>query len=214
MLGGREWLTSASLSRIGGCAIGTESDYVDPDVPEEVRRTVLAAAYEELSRWGLERFDIPTMCARHKIDESLVSRYWGDSRRLSLDTLLYWSDEILNPADTGSLRTDLQFLAAAVARQVNSGTGRSLLRAMVVDDRAAFADDTRMAFWMRRFAGIRSVFDRAAERGEIRDGVDAIAAMQLILAPINVRALYTEDPVEPQYYEAIADLVWHAIAKH
>ncbi|WP_234817882.1 TetR-like C-terminal domain-containing protein [Mycolicibacterium sphagni] len=207
-------MTSASLSRIGGCAIGTESDYVDPDVPEEVRRTVLAAAYEELSRWGLERFDIPTMCARHKIDESLVSRYWGDSRRLSLDTLLYWSDEILNPADTGSLRTDLQFLAAAVARQVNSGTGRSLLRAMVVDDRAAFADDTRMAFWMRRFAGIRSVFDRAAERGEIRDGVDAIAAMQLILAPINVRALYTEDPVEPQYYEAIADLVWHAIAKH
>ncbi|MCV7179283.1 TetR family transcriptional regulator [Mycolicibacterium sphagni] len=175
---------------------------------------MLAAAYEELSRWGLERFDIPTMCARHKIDESLVSRYWGDSRRLSLDTLLYWSDEILNPADTGSLRTDLQFLAAAVARQVNSGTGRSLLRAMVVDDRAAFADDTRMAFWMRRFAGIRSVFDRAAERGEIRDGVDAIAAMQLILAPINVRALYTEDPVEPQYYEAIADLVWHAIAKH
>jgi hypothetical protein len=154
------------------------------------------------------------MCARHKIDEAVVNRYWADSRRLTLDTLLYWSDDILNPEDTGSLRGDLQSLAAAVARQVNTAAGRSLLRAMVVDDRAAFADDTRMAFWMRRFAGIRTVFDRAAGRGEIRDGVDAIVAMQLILAPINVRALYTKDPIEPHYCEAVADLAWHAIAKH
>ena len=173
---------------------------------------MLAAAYDELTRWGLERFDIPTMCARHKIDEALVTRYWGDGRRLALDALLYWSDDILTPADTGSLRTDLQALAAAVARQVNTDAGRSLLRAMVVDDRAAFADDTRMAFWMRRFEGIRSVFDRAAERGEIRDGIDPIAAMQLVLAPINVRALYTKDPIEESYSDAIADLVWHAIA--
>ena len=196
---------------MGGCAIA-DSEYVDADVPDEVRRTVLAAAYDELTRWGLERFDIPTMCARHKVDEALVTRYWGDGRKLALDALLYWSDEILAPADTGALRTDLRALAAAVARQVNTETGRSLLRAMVVDDRAAFADDTRMAFWMRRFAGIRSVFDRAAERGEIRDGIDMIAAMQLVLAPINVRALYTKDPIEESYCDVIADLAWHAIA--
>jgi AcrR family transcriptional regulator len=196
---------------MGGCTIA-DSEYVDADVPDEVRRTVLAAAYDELTRWGLERFDIPTMCARHKVDEALVTRYWGDGRKLALDALVYWSDDILAPADTGSLRTDLRALAAAVARQVNTETGRSLLRAMVVDDRAAFADDTRMEFWLRRFAGIRMVFDRAAERGEIRDGIDMIAAMQLVLAPINVRALYTKDPIEESYCDVIADLAWHAIA--
>lgn len=183
------------------------------DVPDDVRRTVLAAAHDELARWGLERFDIPTMCDRHRIDEALVTRYWGDGSRLALDALLYWSDDILTPPDTGSLRTDLHALAAAVARQVNTETGRSLLRAMVVNDRAAFADDTRMTFWMRRFTGIRTVFDRAAERGELRDGVDTIAAMQLVLAPINVRALYTADAVEESYCETVADLAWHAIAR-
>lgn len=215
-----EWLTGqqsrARRARIGGRIIGADSEYeyVDADVPDEVRRAVLTAAYEELTRWGLERFDVPTMCARNKIDEAVVTRYWGDGRRLALDTLLYWSDDLLTPADTGSLRTDLQALAAAVARQVNSGAGRSLLRAMVVDDRAAFPDDTRMAFWLRRFTAIRTVFDRAAERGEIRDGVDMIVAMQLVLAPINVRALYTKDPIEDGYCNTIADLVWHAIAQH
>jgi Tetracyclin repressor-like, C-terminal domain len=187
---------------------------VDADVPEEVRRTVLAAGYDELTRWGLERFDIPTMCARHKIDESVVSRYWPTARKLALDVLVNWSDDVLAAPDTGSLRTDLQALATAVARQVNNHLGRTLLRAMVVDDRAAFPDDTRMAFWMQRFISIRVVFDRAAERGEIRDGVDTIAAMQLVLAPINVRALYTQDPIEESYCDAIAELVWHAIAQH
>jgi hypothetical protein len=40
-----------------------------------------------------------------------------------------------------------------------------------------------------------------------------IAAMQLLLAPINVRALYTKDAVKESYCEAVADLVWHAIAR-
>ncbi|WP_445170432.1 TetR-like C-terminal domain-containing protein [Mycolicibacterium sp. Dal123E01] len=174
---------------------------------------MLAAAHDELARWGLERFDIPTMCARHKIDEAVVTRYWGEGRNLALDALLYWSDDVLASPDTGSLRSDLRALAAAVARQVNGELGRSLLRAMVVDDRAAFADGTRMEFWMRRFGAIRAVFERADARGEIREGVDLIAAMQMVLAPINVRALYTADPIEPQYSETIADLAWHAIAQ-
>lgn len=186
---------------------------MDADVPDEVRRRVMAAAYDELTRWGLERFDIPTMCARHTIDESVITKYWGDGSRLALEALLFWSNDVLTAPDTGSLRTDLQALAAAVAHQVNDTVGRSLLRAMVVDDRAAFAVDTRMEFWARRFSSIYAMFQRADERGEIRDGVDMIAAMQLILAPINVRALYTREPIDESYYQAVADLVWHAIAQ-
>jgi hypothetical protein len=37
--------------------------------------------------------------------------------------------------------------------------------------------------------------------------------MQLLLAPINVRALYTKDAVEESCCKAVADLVWHAIAQ-
>ncbi|AQT80160.1 TetR family transcriptional regulator [Mycolicibacterium litorale] len=174
----------------------------------------MEATYDELTRWGLERFDIPTMCARHRIDESLVRRYWGNGRTLALDVLLNWSEEVLTAPDTGSLRTDLRELAAAVARQVNTPLGRSLLRATVVDDRAAFTDDTRMKFWQRRFANIRPVIDRAAARGELRPGVDVIAALQLVLAPLNLRALYTTDPIDDAYHQTIADLAWHAIAAH
>ena len=97
-----------------------QSDFVDPAVPEEVRRRVLAAAFDELTRWGLERFSVPTMCAKYGIDDAVVTRFWGTGRRVALDALLSWSEDILNPPDTGSLRTDLHRLAAGVARQVNT----------------------------------------------------------------------------------------------
>lgn len=188
-----------------------QSEFVDPGVPEELRRRVFEAAFDELTRWGLERFSVATMCARHGIDENLVATYWHDGRRLALDTLLSWSEELLHPPDTGSLRTDLQALAEAVARQVNTDVGRSLMRAMVVDDRAAFTDDTRMEFWKQRFNAVRTITDRAAQRGELRAGVDALAAVQLVIAPLNIRALYTREPIDDAYCQSIADLVWHAI---
>ena len=190
---------------------GMQSEFVDQGVPEEIRRRVLDAAFDELTGWGLERFSVAAMCARHGIDESLVSRYWQDGRRVALDALLHWSEELLDPPDTGSLRADLQALAAAVVRQVNTDLGRSLMRAMVVNDRAAFTDDTRMEFWKQRFNAIRVIADRAAVRGELRPGVDVLAATQLVIAPLNIRALYTREPIEDAYCQSVADLAWHAI---
>ena len=180
-------------------------------VPADVRERVLAAARDELIHWGLERFNIAAMAARHGIDESVIYRYWGSAQRVELDVLLRWSSEVIVAADTGALRTDLQALAAAVAHYVNSPLGRGLLRAMVIDDRALYSDDTRMVFWVQRFNAMREVFDRARERGELRHGVDTLGAMQLVLAPLNVRALYTREPIDDAYCQTIAELAWYAI---
>ena len=188
-------------------------EFVDAAVPADVRDRVLAAALDELTRWGLERFNVAALAARHGIDESVIQRYWGSGQRLVLDVLLRWSNEVITTPDTGSLRTDLTALAAAVARYVNSPLGRSLLRAQVLDDRSMYTDDTRTVFWQQRLNVMRVVLDRAVERGELRPGVDIVGALQILIAPINVRALYSPGPVDDRYCEIIADLTWHAIAR-
>jgi hypothetical protein len=68
-------------------------------------------------------------------------------------------------------------------------------------------------FWQQRFAVVRSVVDRARDRDELRDGVHTLAAIQIVLAPLNIRALYTEVPIDDTYCVAIADLAWHALAR-
>ena len=67
--------------------------------------------------------------------------------------------------------------------------------------------------WRARFALGRPVIDRARERGELRDGVNTLAAVQIVMAPLNVRALYSDVPVDDRYCEAIADMAWHALAR-
>jgi hypothetical protein len=40
----------------------------------------------------------------------------------------------------------------------------------------------RMMFWRKRFAVLRAIVDRATERGEIREGVYPVAAVQIVVA--------------------------------
>ncbi len=189
-------------------------EFVDRAVPQELRERVLAAALDEVARWGVERFSVAALSDRYGIDVETISRYWGSGQRLLLDTLFYRSDDVIVAPDTGSLRGDLETMALAVARYLNTTDGRRLLRAMVPDDRAAeHQDDTRAIFWRRRFATMRAILDQAAVRGELREGVETVTGVQVLLAPINIRGLYTNQPIDDAYCLAVADLAWRALVR-
>lgn len=189
------------------------SGFVEDSVPPELRDRVLAAGIDELTRWGIERFSVAALAARHGIDESEILKYWGNGQRLELDLLLRWDGTHNVTPDTGALRTDLEALSLVVAGYVNTALGRSLLRALVMEDHVLYADDTRSLFWKVRMQTLRRVFDRAAERGELRDGLNLRAAVQMLVAPINVRALFTAESVDDQYCIDVAEMVWQAVKR-
>ncbi len=189
-------------------------EFVDSAVPQELRERVLVAALDELTHWGIERFSVGAMSARHGIDVESVYRYWGNSQRLLLDVMSFESDQIIVAPSTGSLRGDLNAMALSVAAYLNASVGRRLLRAMVIDDRAQHRDDTRVIYWRMRYETIRTILDQAALRGELREDVDHVAGVQILLAPINIRALYTDDPIDDRFCLSVADLAWHALARH
>jgi len=187
------------------------SRFADDSVPEPLRTQVLAAALDELSRWGVERFSIEAMTQRHGVEEAAIHRYWEDRQSLVLDVLEYWSDSHVEPPDTGTLRADLEAFALGVIEYANTDAGRRLLRGLVMADHSSYGDTTRNVFWRQRFDAMRTILDRAAERGELRPRVAPLAALQILLAPINIRVLYTDTLVENEYGLEIADLVWRAL---
>ena len=189
-------------------------EFVDRTVPHELRERVLAAALDEVTRRGVERFSADALAHRHGIDVQLIARYWGSTQRLLLDTMFFRSDEIIVAPDTGSLRTDREALALAVSRYLNTSVGRRLLRALVLDDNAAHhPDDTRMVFWRRRYETVRSILDQAAVRGELREGISVTVGVQMLLAPINIRGLYTDQPIDEAYSLSVADMAWRAVRR-
>lgn len=189
------------------------SEPIRESVPDDVRARVMPAVLDELSRWGVERFSIEALADRHRLDAAIVYRYWGDRRQLIADAVLSDLESESSETDTGSLRGDLEALARNVTNRINTDVGRTMLRALVMDSRGAHDEATRLRFWRAHFAAVRAIVDRAEERGELRDGVDALAAVQIVLAPLNIRALYSDVPVDDEYCAAIVDMAWHALAR-
>jgi AcrR family transcriptional regulator len=185
----------------------------DEAVPADVRARVMLAALDELARWGVERFSIEAMAERHHLDRAMIYRYWGDRQRLIVDAAVADVEAWGSAADTGSLRGDLLALARAVADRLNSEVGRTMLRAVMIDRPGRHDEETRTMFWEQRFNVVRAVVDRASERGELREGVNTLAAVLVVLAPLNIRALFSDEPIDDEYCEAIVDMAWHAIAR-
>jgi AcrR family transcriptional regulator len=182
-------------------------------VPADIRARVMPAVIDELARWGVERFSVEALAERHGLDVAMINRYWGDRQRLIVDAAIADVEDWNSAADTGSLRGDLLALARAVTDRINTEVGRTLLRAVVMDRPGRHDEETRMMFWGTRFNVVRAVVDRARERGELREGVNTLAAVLIVLAPLNIRALYSDASVDDDYCVAIADMAWHALAR-
>jgi AcrR family transcriptional regulator len=189
------------------------SDEPRDAVPAEIRAQVMPAVLDELARWGVERFSVEALAERHRLDTAMIYRHWGDRQRLIVDAALADLETWGSATDTGSLRTDLEALARNVANRINTEEGRTFLRALVMGQRGHHDEETRMMFWRARLAVVRRIIDRARDRGELRDGINTVAAIQIVLAPINIRALYSDALVDDDYCAAIADLAWHALAR-
>ena len=107
---------------------------------------------------------------------------------------------------------DLFDLAVRMAALVTSDAGRKLHGGHLIGDTHAASLDLRQSAWRSRAATLTVVFERARVRGEIRNDVDYFTALELLFAPINMRALYTGEPVDEAYCQTVADMVYRAVS--
>jgi len=177
-----------------------------------VREQILAAAFDEVTRWGIERFSVQNLAARHGIDRATVAMYWPDEEQLLLDVLLDGPGRSISPPDTGSLRDDLTLVAMAMAAYISTDRGRGLQGTLLIGDRDRFRLDVRAQVWQRRSAVMAAVFDRAVARGEMRGDIDPRLVLQMVVAPINMRVLFNNDVADESYCRTLVDLVCRAVA--
>lgn len=178
----------------------------------EFRDRVYAAAHDELAHWGIDRFNLVALAHRHRLDIDEIREHWADEIALIVDVLLDGSRRRMVLPDTGSLRGDLLALAIAMAHYVTSPDGHQLQGTHLIGDTNQRSLDIRRELWNRRSQRLAVIIDRARERGELRDGIETETALELLFAPINMRALFTAQPIDDAYCQNLADCVWRAIA--
>src|SRR6476619_4049232 len=135
---------------------------------EHVRRTVLAAAFEELAESGVGEATIAGVARRSGVHETTIYRRWATKDKMFIEAMLSRSAEEIPTPDTGSVRGDLVAVVRAVIAYVTSLAALHVA-SLTSDDH----HDARQAFWAGRINALRPVVARGIARGELRQDTDA-----------------------------------------
>jgi AcrR family transcriptional regulator len=178
---------------------------------EHVRRTVLAAAFEELVANGFDGATVAGVANRSGVHETTVYRRWVTRENLFVAALLDHSAFVIPAPDTGSTRGDLVAIVRAVLAYVRSPAGTAVLRAATLPVDDAYAD-ARQAFWAGRRDALSPVVARGIERGDLRADCDARLLLEMLIAPIHGRLLFTGGPIDDDLAERLVDLALNGAA--
>uniref|UniRef100_A0AAU2ABT3 TetR/AcrR family transcriptional regulator n=1 Tax=Streptomyces sp. NBC_00093 TaxID=2975649 RepID=A0AAU2ABT3_9ACTN len=177
-----------------------------------VRRAVLDATLAVVADQGLDKFRVGDVAARAGVHETSVYRRWGTRQRLLVDALFHHSEAQMRIPDTGSLRTDLVAFTHSLIGYLSSPLGAAFMRVMaVVNDDAM--PDSRAELWRSRVDLARTMIDRAAARGEVREGTDARLVLEQLIAPLHFRVLLLREPLDEDLAEQLVDSLLRGIAR-
>lgn len=143
-----------------------------PRIEGEREQEILQAALAVLCDVGYDRLTMDAVATRAKASKATLYRRWSSKSALVIDALIAEKEHPDIP-DTGSLRDDLVQMncgAGGLCDQKPVGILASVLTAIQRDP--DFATEFRERFVGPKAAANRVVYDRARERGEIRDDLD------------------------------------------
>jgi hypothetical protein len=118
------------------------------------------------------------------------------------------TDEAFPVPDTGRLDEDLRGLGHAIDGYLERPYVHALLATMVAGSpgHGGFAE-LRARFWADRLGRAHAIVSRAADRGELPDGTDPVAVIDLLAGPIYLRRFIQGRPMSRDEIDALAAVV-------
>jgi AcrR family transcriptional regulator len=165
-----------------------------------------------LAERGMDRLTVADIADRAGVHETSIRRRWRTRENLICDALLNYSEVHLPIPDTGSLREDLAGFASELAVYLTTPLGRALLHAMATTGEDPALAEARTAFWQTRYELAGAMIERAVARGELPATVDGRLALEALIAPLNFRALLTDEAPDGDLPRRLADLVLDGIS--
>ena len=130
-----------------------------------------------------------------------------------MNAVLSSSESIIPIPDTGTLRGDVALSVQSAVAMAATPEGRQQFRSMLPSDKDFDPTCVQRDFWDNRFAAWAVTFRRAAERGELRDGIDPLTATLMFAGAVNADVLFTDSPIGADYLEQVVDIFLRGISR-
>jgi len=180
----------------------------------QIDEAVLRAAAELVVEVGYADLTIAAIAERAGTSKPAIYRRWPSKAHLVHEAAFRDGDEQLGLPDTGSLRDDL----AEMLRRTAAAFAHPVAQALTPGLMAEIAKDpTLHPALLERFGGAWKGFhDRiavAAERGEVRGGIDTDVVIETLAGAALMRLLVSStDGLDEHWIDRTTDLLMRGIA--
>ncbi len=138
---------------------------------------------------------VPQIAARAGVTPSTIYRRWGDLATLLADVALARMRPDSEPAETGSLRSDIRAWAEQYLDEMSSEPGRNMMR-----DVQASATPGYCVAIIR--AQLQTIIERHSK--EPAPSVDRL--INLVVSPVVFRILFSAAPLEVEELHRLIDI--------
>jgi AcrR family transcriptional regulator len=181
----------------------------------EITTALRRALLEELAAVGYGRLSIEAVARRAGVAKTAVYRRWTSKLEMVLEAVAEVAGQRLSLPDTGSLRSDLEFVLRLMAHALE----HPLASQIIPDLLAEAGRDPQMAQTLhqalrdaQKDVGVQLV-DRAVARGEVPADTDFDVALDLVVGPLYWRLAVARQPLSPDYLPSLAAATAAALEK-
>ncbi len=179
-----------------------------PRVEGEREQEILEATLDVLADVGYDRLTMDAVASAARASKATLYRRWETKASLVLEAVLSQKGPIGEAPDTGSLRGDL--IASycghgGLTDERSLAVFGSVITALTRD--AEFAEGFRELFVGPKVEATRVLFERAEERGEIRDDLDLDIVGPALPAIVMHRQFFLGQPATPESITKVIDQV-------
>jgi AcrR family transcriptional regulator len=168
---------------------------------------ILDAALQVLADVGYDRLTMDAVAAKAKASKATLYRRWTSKARLVVDALAQQKNNPEIP-DTGELRSDLLAAFCGHGGLTDSGTTATfgaVVTAVTTDPE--FAAEFRRQVVEPKSRISRTLFERARDRGELRDDVDLDLVVPALSGVILHRVFLLGEQPDAQLIERAIDQI-------
>lgn len=179
-----------------------------PRVEGDREQEILDAAIAVLVDVGYDRLTMDAVATKAKASKATLYRKWDGKAALVIDALMAEKSPLELPEDTGTLRGDLLAMFCGhggLTDQHQTALLGSVVTAIGRDPE--FAAAFRERFIAPKVAIAQAVYERARQRGELRDDIDIDILTAALPGIVLHRGFLLGDPPTPDLIARVVDQV-------
>jgi AcrR family transcriptional regulator len=179
----------------------------------ELRPGVTAAiadsALDELAEVGYGRLTMEAVARRAGVGKAALYRRWSSKQEMTIDIVSGTSVDLAEAPDCGTLYADVRAMLQAIIQWLEDPRTGRIMPDLIAEARRnpGLADALTDQIGIPRRARVAAIFDRALERGQVREDAERDVFLDVIAGIVYWHVVVRRIGATPAYLDLVAQLI-------